>query len=203
MSRRRLTVALLTAAAVTAGAGLLSACGGSASGAGEAAAVLAPPTADPTLVTAAGLDPCPSVGGGSAATLPDAPLPCLGAGPPVRMSALGGMPTVVNVWATWCGPCRAELPHFQWLHATAGDRVRVLGVLYEDDPDAGLAFAKKLGVRFPSVVDGDGELKKSGAVGLPATFFVAGDGTTTVKLGEVNSRAELRDLVAERLGISL
>jgi len=198
MTRRRLPAAVAIAAAT----GLLGACGGSA-GAGEASAVLPPPTPDPSLVAAAGLDRCPSVDGGSSGTLPDTPLPCLGSGPPIRLSALAGTPTVVNVWATWCGPCRAELPHFQWLHAAAGDRVRVLGVLYEDDPDGGLAFAQKLGVRFPSVVDVDGELKRAQVVGLPATFFVAADGATTLKLGEVKSRAELRDLVAERLGVSL
>jgi hypothetical protein len=58
-------------------------------------------------------------------------------------------------------------------------------------------------VRFPSVIDVDGELKSSGVVGLPATFFVAPDGTTSLKLGEVKSRAELRELVAERLGVTL
>jgi cytochrome c biogenesis protein CcmG, thiol:disulfide interchange protein DsbE len=186
---------------------LLASCGGQGSGpastGGAAAATLSPPTPDSSHVAVA-LDRCPAVEGGSGqAALPDAPLPCLGSGAPVRLSALHGAPTVVNVWATWCGPCRAELPHFQWLHDAAGGRVRVLGVLHEDDPAGGRAFARKLGVRFPSVIDVDGELKSSGVVGLPATFFVAPDGTTSLKLGEVKSRAELRELVAERLGVTL
>jgi cytochrome c biogenesis protein CcmG/thiol:disulfide interchange protein DsbE len=202
---------LVAAIALATATGLLGACGnvagaGAGSGSGEASAALPAPTPSPSLVAAARLDRCPSVAGNGplhGADLPDAALPCLGSGPPVRLSALRGMPTVVNVWATWCDPCRAELPHFQWLHATAGARVRVLGVLFEDDPDGGLVFVRKLGVRFPSVFDVDGKLKQAGLVGLPATFFVRADGATSLKLGEVHSRAELRALVAERLGVTL
>jgi thiol-disulfide isomerase/thioredoxin len=176
---------------------------GPASPDGAAAATLSPAASGSSLAAAVALDRCPAVEGGSGpAALPDAPLPCLGPGAPVRLSALHGAPTVVNVWATWCGPCRTELPHFQWLHDATGGRVRVLGVLYEDDPAGGLAFARKLGVRFPSVIDADGTLKSSGVVGLPVTFFVAPDGATSRKLGEVKSRAELRDLIAQRLGVT-
>lgn len=180
----------------------LGACGGSATDDGASTALPAS-TPSRSLAVAAALERCPAVEGSGSAELPDAPLPCLGAGPPVRLSALGGTPAVVNVWATWCGPCRDELPLFQWLHDTASDRVRVLGVLYEDDPGGGAAFARKLGVRFPSVVDTDGQLKAARVVGLPATFFVAADGTTSLKLGEVKSRAELRDLVTEHLRVRL
>jgi cytochrome c biogenesis protein CcmG, thiol:disulfide interchange protein DsbE len=206
--RRSQLAATASVAAVAAGLLAGAGCGwpgsGSAATGGEGPAALPLPTPDSSLVAAAALDHCPSAeGDGGTATLPDAPLPCLGPGPAVRLSALRGGPTVVNVWATWCGPCRTELPHFQWLHDAADGRVRVLGVLYEDDPAGGLAFARRLGVRFPSVIDVDGELKAAGVVGLPATFFVAPDGTTSVKLGEVKSRAQLRDLVAERLGVSL
>lgn len=193
----------VAAVTLAAAAALLAACGGS-DNAPRATAVLPAPIADPSAIAAANLDRCPSTAGaGAQADLPDVPMPCLGAGPAVQLSALAGRPTVINVWATWCGPCRAELPHFQWLHEAAGESVRVLGVLYEDDPDGGLAFLQRLGVRFPSVLDSDGELKASRVVGLPATFFVAADGTTTLHLGEVKSQAELRDLVAARLRVAL
>jgi len=204
---------LVAAIALTVATGLLGGCGdtaspgeGEAARSGEASAVLSAPTSNPSFVAAARLDPCPRVGDSRSvegADLPDAALPCLGSGPPVRLSALHGMPTVVNVWATWCDPCREELPHFQWLDDAGGGRVRVLGVLFEDDPDGGLAFARKLGVHFPSLVDADGQLKRFRVVGLPATFFVAPDGAISLKLGEVHSRAELRDLVSERLGVTL
>jgi cytochrome c biogenesis protein CcmG, thiol:disulfide interchange protein DsbE len=204
MRRGRVAAATASVATMT----LLAGCGGQGSGpastGGGAAATLSPLTPDSSHVAAVALDRCPAVEGGSGqAALPDAPLPCLGSGAPVRLSALHGAPTVVNVWATWCGPCRTELPHFQWLQDAAGGRVRVLGVLYEDDPAGGRAFARKLGVRFPSVIDAHGKLKAAGVVGLPVTFFVTADGATSRKLGEVKSRAELRDLVAERLGVTL
>jgi thiol-disulfide isomerase/thioredoxin len=104
--------------------------------------------------------------------LPDLALACLDGGGPARLARLG-VPAVVNLWATWCGPCRQELPAFQRFAERAGDRVRVVGVVTRDEADSARAFATELGLRFPVLLDPDGELMRAvGVSALPATVFV-------------------------------
>jgi thiol-disulfide isomerase/thioredoxin len=64
---------------------------------------------------------------GSTGKLPDLTLPCFTGGRPVGLADLRG-PAVINLWASWCGPCRTELPAMQRLADQAGDRLRVVGV---------------------------------------------------------------------------
>lgn len=128
------------------------------------------------------LAPCPTAGRtatDATAGLPDLTLPCLGGGPDVRLAALAGTPTVVNVWAVWCGPCREELLSFQRLAERAGTRLRVLGVDSEEGSmRAPLSFVADRGVHFPSLYDQNGALRRHYATnGLPLTLFVRADGT--------------------------
>ncbi|WP_460504460.1 TlpA family protein disulfide reductase [Catellatospora paridis] len=110
--------------------------------------------------------------------LPDLSLDCMAGGAPVRLAELRG-PLVINLWASWCPPCRQELPAFQRL-AESG-RVPVLGVVTEDGRDAAAWLADELKVSLPTVYDRSGGLKT--AVGenlLPLTLFVGADGRATV-----------------------
>ncbi len=66
--------------------------------------------------------------------LPALTLPCLGPGPDVWLDRLTGRPTLVNLWATWCGPCREEMPLLQAAHGRHGEQIRFLGVDVQDDP---------------------------------------------------------------------
>lgn len=156
---------------------------------------------------AAALRPCPATAPGvraRAGGLPDLTLDCVGAGPPVTLSALRGRPLLVNVWASWCAPCEEEMPVLARAEAALGNRVQFLGVLLEDDRALGLAAARDAGVRFPSVSDGDGRTRRPlRLVGPPTTLLVAPDGQVRhVKLGPVRSVEEVRTLVAEHLGVS-
>ncbi len=90
-----------------------------------------------------------------------------------RIAALRGYPAVVNVWASWCGPCRFEFPTLQKLSATYGKRVAFLGVNSQDSDDAAKTFLEEAPVPYPSYTDGGQEIADSigAGRGLPDTAF--------------------------------
>lgn len=166
----------------------------------------------PDLVTAkaeAGVADCvPGTGTPVAGGLPAITLPCFGGGPEVDLSTLRG-PMVVNLWASWCGPCRDELPLIQSFFEHYGDQVGVLGVDYLDpQTDAAMELVAKSGVAYPLLADPDGDLSAQDPLpvipGLPYLLFVDADGAVAfIKPGQVDSEQELVDLVEEHLGITL
>lgn len=131
-------------------------------------------------------------------TLPELTLECLAGGDPVRLSALRG-PLVINLWASWCAPCRQELPAFQRL-ADSG-RVPVLGVVTEDGRDAAAWLADELKVSLPSVYDRDGALKAAAGENLlPLTLFVGADGRASVYRDVALTDQTLSQLVQQHFG---
>ena len=122
------------------------------------------------------------------------------------LSTLRG-PMVLNVWASWCGPCRREMPVLQDFHEQHGDTVPVLGIDFEDTaPGLGMEQLVERGVTYPSLADPEGRLKEEPVrlTALPSTVLLAEDGTLArVVPIELESVEELEDLVAEHLGIEL
>jgi cytochrome c biogenesis protein CcmG/thiol:disulfide interchange protein DsbE len=128
--------------------------------------------------------------------LPPLTLPCLGPGPDVALDRLTGRATVVNLWATWCGPCREEMPLLQEAYARNGKEVRFLGVDTQDDPEAARWFLDDLGVGYPHVVDADGELlRELGVRGLPVTLALDADGRVVDRVVGQLSESELQRLI--------
>jgi thiol-disulfide isomerase/thioredoxin len=155
-----------------------------------------------TIKAQAGIEPCPEPAGEAATHAPDVVLPCLGGGPDVELRSVAG-PAVLNVWAQWCGPCRAELPLFERLHQRAGERLQVLGIDWQDtQPDGALALAKATGVTYPLVADPAALVADAWHVdGLPVTVFVDDRGRTTVHRGPIDSFHDLARLVATHTGV--
>ena len=112
-----------------------------------------------------------------------------------RIAALHGYPAVVNVWASWCGPCRFEFPTLQKLSAAFGKRVAFLGVNSQDSDDAAKTFLKEAPVPYPSYTDPDQQIgAELGATrGLPDTAYYDRRGTLVyLKQGPYTDHAELR-----------
>ena len=167
----------------------------------------APDAAPEVTATDTVLDPCPEqteLEATGAQTLPPLAFDCLGGGT-LDLARAPGVPTLVNLWGSWCGPCRAELPLLQEFADAAGDQVRVVGVISKDGIPQADSFADDAGVTFPGAFDGDGELmSRLGINALPFTYFVAADGELVhTQVGDVSSVDELRALVAQHLGVQL
>ena len=108
---------------------------------------------------------------------------------------LRGTPVVLNLWASWCDPCRREAKVFEAAHQKYGDRIRFIGVDVKDTVDAARAFIEEFGVTYTNVFDeGHRFADALGYTGLPQTYFIDAEwnfvGAEDQVLGELN-RAEL------------
>lgn len=119
---------------------------------------------------------CDALTGGTVSEISDMSLPCFTGGTEVRLRDLRG-PAVINLWGSWCGPCREELPVFQGLADRADGRFTVIGVDTRDTRERGADFATDRSVTFPTLFDQ--EMRFAGELGvtmLPATVFINADG---------------------------
>jgi thiol-disulfide isomerase/thioredoxin len=153
------------------------------------------------------IEDCPSANGSAPADdgLPDLRLACLGGGTQVRLSGLTDTPTVINFWASWCRPCRDELPLLAKADKTYGDRVRVLGVDFDDSaPDAALEIAAQSGVTYPLLADPQARTKAPlQVIGLPQTVFVDAQGTmVATERVAFRSYADLTAAIDKHLGVA-
>jgi len=114
-----------------------------------------------------------------------------------RLERLRGYPVVVNLWASWCGPCRFEFPWFQEATARYGKRIAFLGIDKEDSDDAAETFLREEPLPYPSYSDPDEEIAESigssATRGVPTTaFYDRAGGLAFLKLGPYDDAAELR-----------
>ena len=124
----------------------------------------------------------------------------------VRLSDLRGRPVLVNLWASWCPPCKAEMPAMQAVYEDyAGRGLEILAVntTFQDDAAGALQFAGGLGLTFPILFDLDGSVARQYQVrSMPTSFFIDPDGNVRrVVIGgpmaEALLRAEIEQMLAE------
>jgi len=130
------------------------------------------------------------------APAPDFRLPRLG-GEELALSSLKGKAVVVNFWATWCGPCRDELPLLADLaRRYPASELTVLGVNVQEGEAVVRPFAEEMGITFPLVLDKTGEVVKRYRLrGLPTTVFIDRAGIIrAVYLGPLTSDTLARHL---------
>lgn len=129
---------------------------------------------------------------------------CLDRTDGAQLGALRG-PMVVNVWGSWCGPCKEEIPIFRSFYAKAKEKVSLIGVDVEEaNFDDGRLFVERHGITWPNLYDPDGRSRKYFGMGVPVTWFIAPDGSVAgKKIGVIKDEAELISLTEKYLGVKL
>jgi len=129
-------------------------------------------------------------------------LPALEGGGTVELASYRGKVVVVNFWASWCIPCKQEHGALAsaWSRYRTADVV-LIGILYQDDPDAGREFMRRLGGGWPTAIDGDGRVALGfGVFGIPETFFISPDGVIAGRhIGPIDEETLVAGIEAIRI----
>lgn len=185
-------VALLTLVATTA-------CSTAHSGRRATPAPDTAPPCIPAATSAASASPPPQKADGP--KVPDLALACFAGGSEIRIGELH-RPAIINLWGSWCAPCRKELPALN-TYAQKGT-VLVVGVATEDTRSAAGSVIDDLGLGFPNLYDRDSKLLKAlGSMPMPVTLFLDADGTVayTHRAGALDT-AGFEQLAREHLGVA-
>ena len=131
-------------------------------------------------------------------------LDCLDGSEGAQLGALRG-PIVVNVWGSWCGPCKEEIPVFREFHEKAKDKVQLIGVDVEEaNLNDGRTFVERNGITWPNLFDSDGRSRQYFGMGVPVTWFIAADGSVAYKhIGIIKDLHQILALTEKHLGVSL
>lgn len=110
----------------------------------------------------------------------------------VSLELRDGRPAVVNFFASWCAPCKRELPHFASASRRLGDEVSFIGIAHQDDAELAADMLREFDIAYPAGNDPEGDVARRYLLrGMPSTAFVAADGTLVgVAAGELDA-AEL------------
>jgi peroxiredoxin len=156
-----------------------------------------PGTRTASALTAAASPNSPTVKVGTRIgfTAPDFTLQTID-GQQVSLSDYRGKPVILNFWASWCGPCRYEVPAFKSFYDKyENEGVAIIAVNTQDNPDNALAYAKADNLKFTIPVDPQGKVANLYNVrGLPTTYFIDENGIiTSIKIGPFLFMEEIED----------
>ena len=131
-------------------------------------------------------------------------LDCLDGTSGAQLGALQG-PMIVNVWGSWCGPCKEEIPILRSFYEKTKDKVALIGVDVEEASiDDGRRFVEENGITWPNLYDSDGRSSEYFGLGVPVTWFIAADGSVAgKKIGVFKNEIELITLTNKYLGVGL
>ena len=148
----------------------------------------------PVAFTACGTDD--GVGG----PLPEVQVMPLAGGDAISLSDIGG-PTVINLWATTCVPCRTEIPAFEAVHRSRGDTIRFVGLNFGESAEQAAPFIEQVGATYDQYLDELGYATTAlDASAMPTTIVVDADGNIATRhIGQM-SMADLNSAIDEALG---
>lgn len=154
----------------------------------------------PTSIASAGQIPSPREG----FPAPEFTLKTLAGGETVSLSDYRGRVVIVNLWASWCGPCRAEMPALQAVYAAQqahGLEILAINSTVQDSEAAARAFVQEFSLTFPVLLDQAGEVgQRYRLLSLPSTFFVDRKGVIrSVILGGPMTEAVLLSKIEDLL----
>jgi thiol-disulfide isomerase/thioredoxin len=135
------------------------------------------------------------------------PLPAAGELPSVSWEDFLGMvagqrgkPVVVNIWASWCAPCRTEMPLLQQAAGEYSGRAVVLGVASKDDHEDARRFLEDLGIDYPNVFDASGDVRvRLDLTAYPTTYVFSTGGELTARVVGGVSEQHLAALIEDAL----
>jgi cytochrome c biogenesis protein CcmG, thiol:disulfide interchange protein DsbE len=123
-------------------------------------------------------------------------------GSTATFAELIGQPLVVNFFASWCPPCRAEMPDFEEVHAAVGDEVRFLGLALQDTAGAAQALVDATGVSYEWAFDPDGAIFAGfRGFSMPTTVYISADGEIVGRDNGAIAISTLRDRIEELFGV--
>ena len=131
-------------------------------------------------------------------------VPCLDGKSSIRIAQLRG-PLILNVWGSWCAPCKDEIPIIRSFYSQAKGRIYLLGVNVEEAKKSdAMNFILKNGMTWPNLTDPDGRTRGLFGMGVPVTWFIDSTGKVVYKkIGVLRNEEELRNLASKYLNITV
>ena len=131
-------------------------------------------------------------------------LKCLDGKSTVDIGQIKG-PVLVNVWGSWCGPCKEEMPIFVDFYSKYKEKVSLIGISVEEsDVQNARDFVKLYGMSWPNLNDPDGSTRGTLGMGVPITLFIDAQGRVAFrKIGVVTTIEELERDTQKYLGVQL
>jgi thiol-disulfide isomerase/thioredoxin len=131
-------------------------------------------------------------------------LDCLDEGSVIDLSRVKG-PVLVNVWGSWCGPCKDEMPIFVDFYSKHSESVGLIGISVEEaDIQNARDFVQAYGMTWPNLYDADGATRATLGMGVPITLFIDENGEIVYrKIGVVTTIEELENETIKYLGVDL
>lgn len=115
------------------------------------------------------------------------------------ISDFRGKKVVLNFFATWCPPCRAEIPDFERFYQSKKDSIVTIGIDIQEDKVAVKEFANSIGITYPVLLDSDGKIASSfGIEGIPTTFLLDENGKLIKKNVGMMSYSELEKFATQK-----
>ena len=121
----------------------------------------------------------------------------------LRLEDYRGTPVIVNFWASWCTPCRQEMPELDAVDKRFGPRLAVIGINMQDRPEDARALLAEVGVSYPTGIDTDNTAVLAYEITVvPSSLFITADGRFAGRASGKPSAAELDELIQRHFGLS-